>query len=280
MQRVVALNHFYHSLVTWLKERVDSTAHFKKPLIIGINGPQGSGKTTLTRSLVAHSTQFGFVSAALSIDDFYLTRRDQVKLSSRYQTNSLLQQRGYPGTHDIELGGRILGLLKEIRQHKSVRVPVYDKSLHLGQGDRLPESEWNELRAPLDLVFLEGWMLGFPAASESLLPNDEFRQINQFLKEYEIWNRFLDGFIQLIPEEISFVSEWRIEAEEKMKANGKTGMSRQEIEAYIHKFLPAYELYLPLLAECPPVRENFIRFTLTKERKPRNESNSSDGEVP
>ena len=40
-------------------------------------------------------------------------------------------------------------------------VPRYDKSLFGGAGDRAPASQWPRVSGPLDLVILEGWMLGY-----------------------------------------------------------------------------------------------------------------------
>lgn len=48
-----------------------------------------------------------------------------------------------------------------------VRIPRYDKSARGGKGDRAPEGEWGIVKTPVDIVLLEGWMLGFEA-----LPDD------------------------------------------------------------------------------------------------------------
>lgn len=42
-----------------------------------------------------------------------------------------------------------------------IEVPIFKKSLHNGQGDRLPIEQWKKIQGPLDLVLVEGWMLGF-----------------------------------------------------------------------------------------------------------------------
>ena len=47
-------------------------------------------------------------------------------------------------------------------------VPTYDKSAYGGRGDR-GAVEVN-VEAPLDVVFVEGWMLGFRAFSEAECP--------------------------------------------------------------------------------------------------------------
>ena len=40
-------------------------------------------------------------------------------------------------------------------------MPRYDKSAHEGKGDRAKEEDWDKVDGPLDLVIVEGWMLGF-----------------------------------------------------------------------------------------------------------------------
>lgn len=44
-------------------------------------------------------------------------------------------------------------------------VPQYDKSLHSGRGDRAPFGRWLTTTGPVDVVILEGWMLGFTPLS-------------------------------------------------------------------------------------------------------------------
>lgn len=210
-----------------------------RPQIIGISAPQGAGKSTLTKNLCQMAAEQGLRAVTLSIDDFYLTRAEQLQLAAKNPDNPYLQQRGYPGTHDLALGEATLEALKA---GQAVALPVYDKSAHSGQGDRKPPEEWGTHEGRADLVFLEGWMLGFhPLLS---LSDPHLREINRRLAGYDRWLRHLDAFVWLEPENPRFVLKWRVEAEERMKAEGRSGMSREEIEAYIAKFLPAYENYL------------------------------------
>ncbi len=210
-----------------------------RPWVVAISGAQGIGKTTLGARLVETLKEEGVHSVSLSIDDFYLNRIDQIELASSHASEPLLQQRGYPGTHDIALGKNIL---KALKARKQVSLPVYDKSAYEGQGDRVPESEFKTLDTAVDLVLLDGWMVGFQK-QESVDP--ALRVINERLEQYQEWWDLIDAWVFLEPESVDFVVDWRIEAEEKMKASGKAGMSRDQIREYILKFLPAYRQYLP-----------------------------------
>jgi flagellar biosynthesis GTPase FlhF len=51
------------------------------PMFVGLNGPQGVGKTTLTEALCQCFEIDGEKAISLSIDDFYLRRDQQVALA-------------------------------------------------------------------------------------------------------------------------------------------------------------------------------------------------------
>ena len=246
------VREFYASVASWVAEHARERSP-ERPIFVGINGPQGSGKSTLTHSLVRLLDDLGLRAVSLSIDDFYLTRAEQVALATRHPDNPCFAQRGYPGTHDLSLGETTLLELASLGAGNGrARCPVYDKSAHAGQGDRKPEAEWKTTTAPLDVVFLEGWMLGFAPVDKSQLPNAHFEPVNEALAEYKRWTSFFDLFLHLSPMKTEFVVDWRIEAEERMKAEGKAGMTTGQIRAYVEKFLPAYETYLPGLRSHPP----------------------------
>lgn len=270
------VHNCYLKILSWVEEQIEKGG--SRPVIIGVNGPQGCGKSTLTEAWVQVLPELGLRGVTVSIDDFYLTRKEQVALAALHSGNPLLQQRGYPGTHDVGLGIRKLRELQGIAS-ASVRIPRYDKSKNQGMGDRLPEESWPEIRGPLDVVFLEGWMLGFSPIRESVLLESltlqadpalwgAFQEINRFLLDYQGWHEELDAFIHLIPEEIDFIADWRVEAEERMKAEGRPGLSREEITSYIQKFVLAYQIYLPQLIESALLPGKTISLVLSKERLP------------
>jgi D-glycerate 3-kinase len=233
-------SHIYPWIKTLLKG--------ERPFILGINGPQGSGKTTLSNKICERLKADKVSAITISIDDFYISRMDQIRFAAQFQDNPYLQLRGYPGTHDVPLGTQTL---KSLKAKAPTKIPRYDKSAHQGKGDRLPEPQWPKIEAPVDMVIVEGWMLGFTPVPGKAIPNPHFKAVNKFLAHYQAWHDLLGGFLQLEADDYRHVLEWRVEAEEKMKAAGKPGMTKEQVQAYIELFLPAYATYLPTLKSPP-----------------------------
>ena len=97
----------------------------QETLVIGINGSQGSGKSTLSDLMVSVGREdFGLEVVALSIDDFYLTREERSSFAEK--VHPLLLTRGVPGTHDIDLSISTLLGLKNFT--KPLSIPRFDKS--------------------------------------------------------------------------------------------------------------------------------------------------------
>ena len=207
----------------------------RRPLFVGLQGPQGSGKSYTSKLLQNHlsSPPLGLRVAVLSIDDLYLPHTALQSLAESNPGNRLLHGRGQPGTHDIDLGLRIFGALSEC-QKSDVELPRFDKSLHNGEGDRLPmDGSGVIIRQPpcLDVVILEGWFVGFyPITTEELekrwrdtwvkesailgigelAGKSQVMQLNELLHQYvKLWG-YLDALVQvsdiLLKLKISFLT--------------------------------------------------------------------------
>jgi D-glycerate 3-kinase len=255
-------------LKNWLGELVSAAPRKGRPILVGLSAPQGAGKTTLAREFCQLASEDGLHAISISIDDFYLKRQEQIDLARRHSNNPYLQRRGYPGTHDIDLGTRVLKALKTLGERGCVALPSYDRSASAGMGDRRTQADWPIVHAPLDLAILEGWMLGFTSVEPDTLPNPHLRVINEYLRQYAVWLSYLDAFVWLEPVDPRFVLDWRVEAEERSRAKGNAGMSTAEIKAFVEGFLPAYLVYLPGLRERPPVSGPFLRVLIGHDRLP------------
>ncbi|KIL68786.1 hypothetical protein M378DRAFT_184684 [Amanita muscaria Koide BX008] len=248
-----------------------------RPLFVGIQGPQGSGKS-YTSSLLQNylsSEPLNLRVGVLSIDDLYLPHAGLRSLAESNPENRLWSGRGQPGTHDLDLGVRIFAALKE--GQAKIELPRFDKSLHNGEGDRLPmDGSGVIISQPpsLDVVLLEGWCVGFYPigleeiertwygdwADESarlgivgLTTLSDVAKINEKLHDYaKLWS-FLDLLVQLkpspklpseAPSKYSLVYKWRLEQEHYMKShNGGIGMSDDAVKAFVDRYIPGYVFF-------------------------------------
>ena len=213
-----------------------------RPLVQGILGGQGTGKTTLSKMLQLILGQLGHETIPLSIDDLYLTYEQRQTL---LKTDDRLVWRGPPGTHDVALGTETLSVMLQAAPEDRVSVPQFDKSLYQGQGDRIAPL----VRAAPTVVLLEGWFVGavplpVDTFSRSDLPDPirthadrQFaKDCNERLQQYlPLWD-FLDALIVLCPHDYRISVQWRQEAEQKMKASGKAGLSDSEIAEFVTYF--------------------------------------------
>jgi len=261
------IHHLYLPVLFFCAAQVRRAAG--RPVFIGLQGPQGAGKTTLVAHLLESLPTLGLRGAGVSIDDFYLTRAEQQRLTVANLDNPYYAHRGYPGTHDIALGVTTLDALGKLgpdARGEFVRVPVYDKSAHDGRGDRAPESAWRVVSGPLDLLIVEGWMLGFTPVDEATLTDSMLVAPNRALGAYDAWHARLQAFVTLRAIDPMSVVNWRIGAEEEMKARGKSGMTREQASQFIHGFLPAYQTYGRAGSFLPP--EQTLEIWLDDKRTP------------
>ncbi|WP_026733756.1 glycerate kinase [Fischerella sp. PCC 9605] len=235
--------------IAWQRQKLG------RPLIQGILGGQGTGKTTMCQVLSLILRHLGYHALSLSLDDLYKTYRDRQILQ---QQDPRLIWRGPPGTHDVELGLTVLDRIRNCEL--PVAVPRFDKSAHGGAGDRTTP----EIVANADIVLFEGWFVGVqpidPAVFDRPPPpiftaeDKAFaRDMNHKLYDYlPLWQR-LDSLIVLYPKDYRLCVEWRKQAERQMIAAGKSGMSDAEIEQFVNYFWLSLhpELFIKPLVESP-----------------------------
>ena len=95
-----------------------------RPVFIGVNGCQGSGKSTLCDYLKwTIESQSPLKVVSLSLDDFYLSRSERLALSVKI--HPLFETRGVPGTHDTAL---LQTVLSSLQNQTDVSIPRFDKT--------------------------------------------------------------------------------------------------------------------------------------------------------
>jgi D-glycerate 3-kinase len=233
------------ALAQWIAARATGfRAAHNRAMVLGVCAPQGAGKSTLCSRLCALLGGSWLRAASVSIDDFYLTRSEQIALSDTHPGNRYLEVRGYPGTHDIPLATAVIDALVRAEKGRVVRVPTYDKGAFEGAGDRAPEASWSELEGPLDVVLFEGWMLGFEPTQSSVLAGDRsLAECNELLRGYAPWRSRVDHWLLMEGREVEYVLEWRVDSERARRARDGRGLSDEGARAYVERFLPAYRAW-------------------------------------
>ena len=247
--------------VLWLPlalQLINTHQALGRPLIQGILGAQGTGKTTLTQLLTVILAQLGYTSLSLSLDDLYLTYAQRQQLQ---QQDPRLMWRGPPGTHDLQLGIELLAQLRSPRSPpRQIPVPRFDKSAYGGQGDR----RGFEAVAPVDIVLFEGWCVGMrpidphrfeqaPAPLHSPLDQAFARDMNAKLRDYlPLWDQ-LDSLMVLNLVDYRLSKQWRRDAEQRAIAAGKAGMSDTEVDQFVDYFWRALH---PELFTQPLIQTN------------------------
>ena len=219
------LKFFLIPLCFWISKKTNK----KKPLIIGVAGGQGTGKTTITSILsLILRIYFKLNVFKVSIDDFYKTRNERKKLS--LSRHPLLMTRGVPGTHDYKIISNFFKKVKS-KNFKSIKLPKFDKSID----DRCKSKLWYKVKSKPDVVILEGWCVGAKAQNSSKItkpinylekvkdPNLIWRKyVNTQLKtNYKKLFNHLDEIIYLKSSSFKLLQKWRIKQETKLWFNSK-----------------------------------------------------------
>ena len=202
--------------------------------IIGISALPGTGKTTLGKWLEAISLKLNFKIAVISIDDFYLPS-DEMKLAIK--NNPWNVSRGFPGSHSVKL---MHEKLLNWKINGELNVPVFDKSLRNGLGDR---SHWR-LDNP-DLIILEGWFLGIEPLSsdvndqtiESLKLSAEelfYRsKIQKKLHEYlDVWS-LIEKIWHLKPLKFEYMNMWKSNQEKEMYLQKGNALQDEKLSNFL-----------------------------------------------
>jgi D-glycerate 3-kinase len=195
------VDRFYRPLADAIVSRQGTVAG---AVVVGLCGPQGSGKSTGAWVLAQLLNGRGVRTAVLSLDNLYLTRAERAALART--THPLLMTRGPPGTHDTNLGHR---LLRDLMRQASTQMPSFDKA----SDDRAPPSQWSAVAGPAEVILFEGWCVGARPQSPDALKKpintlEETRaalqgdppasiltddQVGDFIQHYERISRHIDA---------------------------------------------------------------------------------------
>jgi len=154
------------------------------PIIIGIAGGSGSGKTTIAHELY---DQFKNDRIRIITEDSYYKNHPEMSMAERNKINF-----DHPDAFDTEL---LISQLQDLLNGKAIEMPIYDFTTHL----RSPETVHVE---PADIIILEGILV---LASEELRKfmdiklfvdaDDDIRFIRRLQRDTQERGRSIDWII-------------------------------------------------------------------------------------
>ncbi|KQL38132.1 MULTISPECIES: uridine kinase [Bacillaceae] len=109
-----------------------------KPIVIGIAGGTGSGKTSVTKAIY---DQFKGHSILMIQQDSYYRDQTHLPMEERLKTNY-----DHPLAFDNDL---FIEHIKDLLQYKAIEKPVYDYTIHTRSSETIPVE-------PKEVIILEG----------------------------------------------------------------------------------------------------------------------------
>ena len=269
----------YLPLARWIR----ATRTPPRPPIIGINGAQGTGKSTLADFLrLALEAEYGWTVAALSLDDFYLTRAQRDALGAAVHPCCAPAARPVPTTsrcaHAVSRSFGSLGI------GEALALPRFDKA----HDDRAPAHAWPRITGAVDVIILEGWCVGSRPEDPAALvrpvnaleatrdPDASWRTyVNEQLRAgYSDVFGLIDRLVFLRAPDFEAVHRWRLEQEAKLaRTAGGSGRGVMD-ETQIATFIQHYERLtranlsqMPLIADVTMELDRQHRVARTRYRR-------------
>lgn len=250
----------------------------KQPIVLGINGCQGSGKSTCAAFLETTLTkQHALNVVNISLDDFYLSKASRQQKAKTI--HPLFATRGVPGTHDIVLA---LKTLRAMINGESPAISRFDKAID----DLKPKNDWDIAPKHIDVIILEGWFISArPQAEHTLIePINQLeskedtqgiwrRHVNEQLKgDYQILFSFIDCLVMLKAPSFDTVFQWRLEQETKLAKKLQTTLQASSSntglmnETEIKRFVAFFQRLTQSMLEEMPERADHC-YVLNTERQ-------------
>jgi uridine kinase len=156
----------------------------QKPVVIGVAGGSGSGKTSVTKAIYE---QFQGHSILMLQQDYYYKDQANLPFEERLKTNY-----DHPLAFDNDL---LIKHLTELINHQAVDKPVYDYKMHT-------RSEETILVEPKDVIILEGILVLEDERLRNLMDiklyvdtDADLRIIRRMLRDIKERGRSIDSVI-------------------------------------------------------------------------------------
>ena len=156
----------------------------QKPIIIGVTGGSGSGKTSVSRAIYSHFPEH---SIMMLEHDSYYKNQSHLSFEDRLKTNY-----DHPLAFDTDL---LIEHLEKLLNYESIEKPVYDYVKHT-------RSEETILQEPREVIILEGILILEDERLRDLMDikiyvdtDDDIRIIRRIKRDMEERGRTLDSVI-------------------------------------------------------------------------------------
>ncbi|HZH59712.1 MAG TPA: uridine kinase [Metabacillus sp.] len=157
----------------------------KKPVVIGVAGGSGSGKTSVTKAIYEH---FKGHSILMLEQDFYYKDQSHLPFEQRLNTNY-----DHPLAFDNDL---LIEHLNALLNHNTIEKPVYDYTLHTRSEDVI-------IVEPKDVIILEGILILEDERLRDLMDiklyvdtDADLRIIRRILRDIKERGRSIDSVIE------------------------------------------------------------------------------------
>ncbi|MGO4961145.1 uridine kinase [Jeotgalibaca porci] len=165
-----------------MREEADTV---KKPIVIGVTGGSGSGKTSVSRAIFE---KFSDLSILLLEQDYYYKDQSHLPFSERLKTNY-----DHPFAFDND---RFIEDLESLIAWKEIDQPVYDYAEHTRSAQTIH-------REPKDVIIVEGILILEDERLRNLMDikvyvdtDDDIRIIRRIKRDIEERGRTLDSVIE------------------------------------------------------------------------------------
>lgn len=156
-----------------------------RPIIIGVTGGSGSGKTSVSRAIFNH---FPNHSIMMLEQDSYYKDQSHLSFEERLTTNY-----DHPFAFDTDL---LIEHLKQLLNYESIEKPVYDYVEHTRSSDVI-------VQEPKEVIILEGILILEDPRLRELMDiklyvdtDDDIRIIRRIKRDMEERGRTLDSVIE------------------------------------------------------------------------------------
>lgn len=155
-----------------------------QPIVIGVTGGSGSGKTSVSRAIFNH---FPNHSIMMLEQDSYYKDQSQLSFEERLKTNY-----DHPFAFDTEL---LIAHLKQLLLYHSIEKPIYDYVAHTRSSEVV-------IQEPKEVIILEGILILEDPRLRALMDikvyvdtDDDIRIIRRIKRDMEERGRTLDSVI-------------------------------------------------------------------------------------